>query len=145
MRSRHTPCTYGAARSLGLALAAAVLFLMPVTYRGGADEAHPHAMLQLWFEALHGVPDHQHAHLRHGRHRDTTASETTRVAPDIPRSQESALVAVSPVPMLPPLAGITVETRRHAGPVPNDPATPDDVLLRPEPPPPRVTASTHPY
>jgi hypothetical protein len=37
-----------------------LLLLMPIEYRAGADRPHPHASLQLVWEATHGAPRHHH-------------------------------------------------------------------------------------
>ena len=47
-------------RWLLLALAIGAVLLMPVEYRAGAQTAHPHAVLQLAWEAHHGTPRHHH-------------------------------------------------------------------------------------
>jgi hypothetical protein len=46
-----------------LAVLAAVcgLAMLPVEYRGGAEEPHPHAAYQLWYDAAHGSVAHHHA------------------------------------------------------------------------------------
>ena len=41
-----------------IALVALGVLLSPVEYRGGADRAHPHAFVQLWFDAAQGSLDH---------------------------------------------------------------------------------------
>jgi hypothetical protein len=47
------------ARLLFLVTAIGVLS-MPVSYRGGAEQVHPHAFIQLWIDAEHGSFDHHH-------------------------------------------------------------------------------------
>ncbi|HEV2067292.1 MAG TPA: hypothetical protein VGR08_10675 [Thermomicrobiales bacterium] len=50
-------------------LAAALgLLAMPVEYRGGAEGAHPHAVIQFWAEAGRGSLSHHHRDGSH--HRD---------------------------------------------------------------------------
>lgn len=39
-------------------LAAIGLLAMPVEYRGGAEQAHPHVFFQLWIDAAHHSFDH---------------------------------------------------------------------------------------
>jgi hypothetical protein len=61
------PLVRGITRLVFLA-AALGLLTMPVEYRGGAEEAHPHALVQFWAEAGRGSLSHHH---RDGsRHRD---------------------------------------------------------------------------
>ncbi|HEV2067558.1 MAG TPA: hypothetical protein VGR08_12050, partial [Thermomicrobiales bacterium] len=48
--------------------AALALLTMPVEYRGGAEEAHPHAVVQFWAEASRGSLSHHHRDGAH--HRD---------------------------------------------------------------------------
>jgi len=51
----------GKAKRLVIAVSALSLLAMPVTYRGGAEQAHPHMFLQLWIDAEQGSFDHHHA------------------------------------------------------------------------------------
>ena len=39
------------------------LFTLPVEYRGGAEQPHPHGSYQLWFDAAHGMVDHHRRHV----------------------------------------------------------------------------------
>lgn len=48
-------------RCLAIAFAAIAVLMTPVEYRAGADLPHPHAMLQLIYEASRGIPLHHHA------------------------------------------------------------------------------------
>lgn len=48
-------------RLLAITVAAIAVFMTPVEYRAGASVPHPHAMLQLIYEASRGIPAHHHA------------------------------------------------------------------------------------
>jgi hypothetical protein len=124
-----------------LALAAAVLFLMPMTYRGGAEAAHPHALLQVWVEAAHSLPDHHHAYLHHAPPTGSEEHRTAGVSPDIPRSQDGSFtVGIAPIPMLPPTNGVVPDGCREAARIVLDSPALAGVQTRPESPPPKSTA-----
>jgi hypothetical protein len=53
----HTPAWSGLL--WGLALLG--LLLLPTDYRAGAETAHGHALIQLWFDAADGAIHHHHA------------------------------------------------------------------------------------
>ncbi len=44
-----------------LAAMATLVLLMPVSYRAGAEAAHPHAVFQVWIDSEHGGAHHHHA------------------------------------------------------------------------------------
>ncbi len=126
---------------VAFALAAAVLFLMPMSYRGGAEAAHPHALLQLWVEAAHSLPDHHHAYLRHASPASSEQAGSARVSPDIPRSQQSAVtVGIAPIPILTPASGAASSIRRRVMRSAADDPPLAGVRHRPESPPPKAVA-----
>ena len=45
-------------RKVVLLLAAVSALTMPVSYTGGRSVAHPHAFVQLFFDAAHGTTNH---------------------------------------------------------------------------------------
>ena len=141
MRPRHANRICVPACRVAFALAATVLFMMPMTYRGGAETAHAHALLQLWADAAHSMPDHHHAYLRQSPSMDSGLASDSHISPDIPRSQQSAfVVGVAPIPMLAPAIATFIGTRRRcACPEADDPRC-AGVRLRPESPPPKPIA-----
>lgn len=88
------------------------LLTMPVEYRGGAEEAHPHALAQFWAEAGRGSLSHHH---RDGSHyhdidttRDIAIDETAYHASgdaDFPRLSE-ATTAQKYVPIAVAITGV---------------------------------------
>ncbi len=66
---------------MAVALAAVAVLLTPVTYRAGAQIGHPHALMQLVYEATRGTPDHHH-HVAGDDH----------PAPDIAHGPDSTVV-----------------------------------------------------
>jgi hypothetical protein len=70
-------------RIAGLAL----LFLLPMQMRAGANDAHPHAMLHLLLDARDGVIDHHDGEpaAAHTGHEDSA----TRRQPDVPATASS--------------------------------------------------------
>ena len=56
------PCIpLGALHPIAALAAICGLAMLPVEYRGGAEEPHPHAAYQLWYDAAHGSVAHHHA------------------------------------------------------------------------------------
>ena len=51
-----------------LAALVALLLVMPISYRGGTEVAHPHAVFQGWFDAAHGETGHYHPEERVARY-----------------------------------------------------------------------------
>jgi hypothetical protein len=122
------------------AFALFALLLMPVDYRAGAVHSHPHALIQLIYEARLGLPVHQHAIQRstddHERHRDSTASPA---GPDIASSQSSApsLQIISSTALLPTiLLVLSLLVLRGSRPL-RSVLTPAGFSPTPTPPPPR--------
>ncbi len=74
---------FALARIAGLAL----LFLLPMQMRAGANDAHPHAMLHLLLDARDGVIDHHDGEpaAAHAGHEDSA----TRRQPDVPSVESS--------------------------------------------------------
>ncbi len=104
-RPRHLPPSGRAA----LLVAALALLAVPVSYRGGADVAHPHAFLQLWLDAAAGSTDH-HRHHADGRADAHAAPHETRgvATGRDPASDLAALRAAEPDrPVLSAMAGGT--------------------------------------
>src|SRR4051812_38046114 len=58
-------CTTGLQRAL-LLVAAVSAFMMPSTYRGGAELPHPHALFQFWLSGPETAFDHHRAIHDHG-------------------------------------------------------------------------------
>ena len=151
-RSRST----GAPRWLAIAIAAVALLLTPVEYRAGADYAHPHAMLQLIYEASQGVPLHHHAvnydetdapasQDAHSSMAPGTVSNiqmmnhTLVVGSDVARQADVSLAvivkmfaALLPVAMALPIGVIMLVRRLQDGPALHG------ICPAPEPPPPRL-------
>lgn len=149
MQSPASPLVRGVTR-LALLGAALGMLAMPMGYRGGEKEAHPHAIFQLLSDAARGSVDHHHPgengtlHGHRAGH-DRLAESPTDVVisraeadPDLPRltgtssSRELSpiLAAVAVLAMLPVLVLAAAPFRRAA-------------LLSgrpvwPEPPPPRL-------
>lgn len=75
-------------------VAALTMLTLPVSYRAGADVAHPHAIIQLWLDAAHGSTDHHRRletdHSQHDTHPTVPAVLRTTVlpAPDVPTLSE---------------------------------------------------------
>jgi hypothetical protein len=67
------------------ALVLSALFLLPVQMRAGAEDAHPHAMLELLLDARDGVLDHHHDPHREADHHEG--------APDLPALGKASLGA----------------------------------------------------
>jgi hypothetical protein len=51
----------GALHRIAVLAAICGLAMLPVEYRGGAKDPHPHAAYQLWYDAAHGSVVHHHA------------------------------------------------------------------------------------
>ena len=51
----------GALHPIAALAALCGLAMLPVEYRGGAEDPHPHAAYQLWYDAAHGSVAHHHA------------------------------------------------------------------------------------
>jgi hypothetical protein len=122
-------------------LAVLCLLTMPQNYRGGAEDAHPHAIFQFWFTGGHVTAEHHHG----GDHHDDDApvpSKTTGSSrfvdnPDVPTISEATPSAERAdaiggvfsywiVPLLFATLAIIVRTRPLTG-----------LVIAPEPPPPR--------
>ena len=56
--------TMPASSSMVLAVAVGLMVLMPVNYRAGTDQAHPHTTFQLWIDAATGQ-SHHHDEMDH--------------------------------------------------------------------------------
>lgn len=69
----------------GIAAIAVVcaLALLPVQMKAGANEAHPHALLQLLIDASDGVMDH-HADGDRRHHSDAATCDAAQRGPDLP-------------------------------------------------------------
>ncbi len=145
-------------RWLGIVPAIVVLFLMPVEYRAGATQPHPHAIFQLVWEASHGTPKHHHVRVStHPCVRATWAddhateshsgSETASPAhgamaeSDVASSADgtrasSTLLAVAFMPWLACLIWLATAAARQ--PLPAG-LVPRGLSLAPELPPPQIT------
>jgi hypothetical protein len=53
------------------------LLVMPVTYRGGAEQPHPHVFFQLWIDAAHGSFDHHGGEAEAASHSDGRSRQAT--------------------------------------------------------------------
>ena len=124
------------------------LLMLPVNYHGGAEVAHPHAIVQLLIDAAHGSTDH---HRRWGHH-DGTSHQTLPAKPrpettvassslDAPRLTEVTPAHERPllVPALAVLGLFLLLTQ--AAPIWGVAVSLVGRRPRPDVPPPRVTAS----
>lgn len=84
-------------RSLAIAIAAMAVLLTPVEYRAGADLPHPHAMIQLIYEASRGIPLHHHA-VSYDRENQHTSMSMYDPPQGHAMSQTDALLAGMPIP-----------------------------------------------
>lgn len=126
-----------------LILAAFSLLLMPVDYRGGAEEAHPHGVFQLWEEAAHGSLDHHHPAHAHDVHDAGPESEphlvvsTGTADPDLPQvSDGSGSSLAQPLAFVITAAAIFLD-RRGNGPLARRRHRLIGRVVKPSPPPPR--------
>ena len=65
-----------------LVVSALSLVGMPVSYRGGAKESHPHAFLQLWLDAAHGSFNHHNQQEVNDQSTPITSSDREHVRPN---------------------------------------------------------------
>jgi hypothetical protein len=77
---------------MAAALVAVAVLLTPVTYRAGAEIGHPHALVQLVYEATRGVPDHHHPSSDHLSDVNHPISESHRRAPDVAHGPDGTVV-----------------------------------------------------
>jgi hypothetical protein len=124
-------------------LAVLCLLTMPQNYRGGAEDAHPHAIFQFWFTGGHVTAEHHHG----GGHHDddtpvpskTTGSSRLVDNPVVPTISEATpgaeradaiggIVNAWIVPLLFAALAIVVRSRPLTG-----------LTIAPELPPPRGT------
>ena len=128
-----------------LILATISLLTMPVNYKGGAEETHPHGVFQLWEDLSHGSIDHHHAGHESGRRHDESATrsapavaETAQADPDLPRLMDGT----GPAPERPvaivfgAAEGFLVVVRSPR--LVTTPARPAGRSLKPALPPPRL-------
>lgn len=132
------------------AVAVLGLLMMPVEYRAGAHHPHPHAAFQLWADFTPGTVPHRHDEggdaattLIRGDHGGVAGTDAVwaTAPPDVPLLSEvapaldraaavaavMALVGLLVAAALPRVVGLA---RRWAG-----------LLLRPDPPPPRIATA----
>jgi hypothetical protein len=124
---------------------------MPVQYRGGADFAHPHAIVQLWIDAARVTTDHYHVSQTHPQAGGSHAGHGA--VPERPAEVQTA------PPNAPVIAGLTWAVERAAavaaalvvasfilfGRLPRGASAPFGLAgrtIRPEPPPPRLVAAS---
>jgi hypothetical protein len=77
---------------LARVLALVTCFLLPMQMRAGAEDAHPHAMLQLILDARDGGLDHHESEPRHaadGHDHEEAGAETGAHEPDVPVAEVS--------------------------------------------------------
>ena len=102
-----TPCR----RRLVLGAMAALLLVMPVSYRAGAEMTHPHAVFQLLADAEHGVVHHHHhstaANHAADTHDEPTETRWTTGHHDGRRASVAVRVAPPDTPTLSPLKAPT--------------------------------------
>ena len=146
-----------------IAIAIMALLLMPVDYRAGANSPHPHAMLQLIYEASHGIPLHHHAvdyvqdqsdasmddHADMNRTKGdamplptTSVGGTMRPGPDAAEQQDGSLsfVSLSLFAILHALNPALRLPARRSGGSRHAVRVPRGFVLCPEPPPPQFRA-----
>ena len=152
--SPHHRNTTNALRRLLILSAVLVVLLLPVEYRAGAQQSHPHAILQLIWEASQGTPTHHvraamhpcaleavagHAPMPDATHR-SAAGPANRYQPDVADAGDgvrmsSTLLAAAFMPWLTCLVRLVSRADRCwlrpsmllAG-----------VTISPEPPPPKI-------
>ncbi|HEU0115553.1 MAG TPA: hypothetical protein VFQ80_12795 [Thermomicrobiales bacterium] len=121
--------------------AMAGLLACPLTYKGGAELPHAHALFQLIYDAAHGSIDHHHD----GDAVDDDEAPAALVAAP-PLSSLGASTGPHLAPMTESAAGLSLALTfplRWTGIAGRGHASPDDALVRdgqhpaPEPPPPR--------
>lgn len=142
-------------QALPLAALAALLLVMPISYRAGTEVAHPHAVFQGWFDSAHGGIGHHHPEGRVARYdaehprashpvarwatgQDGIATDTPTAEVDAPTL--SALNApLSPAMPLLLLAGVLLLSLARASwrPLWAAAAALPGAILVPEAPPPR--------
>ena len=141
-------------RRLLILLTVVVLLLPPVEYRAGAQQPHPHAILQLIWEASRGTPTHHvraamypcalaeaagHARMPEAPHR-SVAGPANRYQPDVADAADgvrmsSSLLAAAFMPWLTCLVRLVSRTDRCWL---RSSTLLVGVALSPEPPPPKI-------
>ena len=91
-RRANQPGSTGAARLL-TAVGVLALLMLPVHYKAGAEQAHPHAAFQLWADFAHGRTPHRHDdaatdHTAHAGHEAPFAA-AVEPSPDAPKVSEA--------------------------------------------------------
>ena len=145
MRQRFSTANPGTLRRLVYAAAVLGALTLPVSYRGGADVAHPHAVFQLWADGADGSADHHHRREERAgashEARDAERRPATTGAPsppDVPRRTEVTPAHERPliVPALALLGLVLLLT--HVTPVWGVAVPLLGRRLRPDVPPPRL-------
>lgn len=120
------------------------LLAMPVSYRGGAEQIHPHVFFQVWIDAKNGSFTHHHsAHGIEHVHQHASAPQTQETGTG--KSDAPSLIAS----LIPSIQGVSlVASAITEFVVPRDAlfwrelkAFPQGRRLRPDLPPPRFAGS----